>query len=520
MSTSCTLYDQFDRPLSGSRLVNASRQTTTRPNIAIPGEQAFKKLVNQQDWRTLSHISTIIYANYGVLRGAISQKAMFAIGESWHPVFGGEAREWGDVATKWLLEQWYPFHDVLGPNRDFQDGLYMDSIEIDRGGDAWILLTEGESGWPLVQRIRPAQIGQRGYGPNTKVEKGDYTGLSIQYGVITNSFGRPVAYRILGETPDLDRDVSARDLIQIYDPEYYDQLRGLPISSFCLEDIQDAITSQAWERITMMIASSLSLIENNDLGAPDTDDAANHISGRGIQPVSGSAPNVVIESFMGGIIRYFKSNSGGKLEQFQNHRPGAEWESHQDRIVRNALAGINWPYSWVWKKDGTNGTATRADQNQAQTSVADRQSLLRYPANRMVGYAISKAINIGAIPPYPGSDLGGFLKWGFTMPPLASIDPGRDGQNRREDWKMGITNLRTITSEMGLQWQDVRQQSEVEAEDLITRAQAVADRTGKPFDTVLVLMRQTTGNANAPGGRFGSEFQPEPGPQPKENEDE
>jgi hypothetical protein len=511
-----TILDQWGQPAVGNRLVNASRQNSQRPNIAIPGEQTFKKLVSQQEWKTVSHISTIIYANYGVLRGAIAQKAMYSVGESWHPVFLGEDRKWGEVVTKWLLEQWYPYHDVIGPNRDFQDGLYMDSVEIDRGGDAWILLTETEDGWPLVQRFRPSQIGQRstsGFGKDALVEKGEYKGLKICNGVITNKIGRPVAFRVLGETPEEDEDISARDLIQVYDPEYYDQLRGLPIGSFCLEDIQDAMTSAAWERICMMVASSLSLIENNELGAADANDPINGLASAGIQAANGSAPNVAIETFMGGIIRYFKSNSGGNLTQFQNSRPGTDWENHQDRIIRNCMAGINWPYSWVWKADGATGTKTRADQNQAQMSTSDRIGLLNYPAVRMVGYAVSKGIKLKAIPEYPGSDLGGFLKWGFTTPPEASIDPGRDGQNRREDRKMGHTTLRRIASANGDRWQDMRAQQQVEVIDLITRAQEIERQTGVPLATALVLMEQTTANANPPGGTA-------PAEPPKEKDEE
>lgn len=440
------LVDQYGQPM-GSRLLNASRQTDARPNIAIPSDQSFRKLVNFQDWRTVSHISTILYGNYGITRAAIHQKATWSVGESWHPVFLGEAAEWGKRASDWLINDWYPVHDIMGPMRDFQDGLVADSIEIDRGGDAWILLTETETGWPQVQRIRPSQIGQRSgtydY-RDPRVKDGPFQGQRILHGVIFNAYGRPIGARILGETPEDDQDVSFFELIQVYDPEFYDQPRGLPAFYSALEDIQDAMHSAGWERLAMLQASAISLLETNETGAPDSNDPINLAQGAGIQSETG----VHVENLVGGLIKYFRAKGGGKLEQFKNQRPGEDWERHQDRIVRSSLAGIGWPYSFVWKREGS-GTDNRGDQELARASVLDRQATLRYPATRMCGYAVSKAIKLKLLPPYPGKDAGGQLKWGHTLPPLISIDSRGDRQEDRADYILGRINLTDMLARDG-----------------------------------------------------------------------
>src|SRR5690606_27512140 len=121
--------------------------------------------------------------------------------------------------------------------------------------------------------------------------------------------------------------------------------------------------------------------------------------------------DVQTKTLDGGLVRYFRANSGQKLEQFVNTRPGDDWEKFNDRQIRIALAGANWPYALAWKPEGGNGTITRSELRKAKSSVRDRQSLLRPAARRMIGYAVSVAIKSGMLPEYPGQDLGGFLKW-------------------------------------------------------------------------------------------------------------
>jgi hypothetical protein len=218
---------------------------------------------------------------------------------------------------------------------------------------------------------------------------------------------------------------------------------------------------------------------------------------------------MTMERLEGGTITYFKAGTGSKLEQFVNLRPGADWDQFQDRLARKALLGIGWPYSLCWKPDGQNGTQERAEIEKARTTILDRQELLRPMAQRILGYAVSKAINSGYLPEYPGTDLGGQLKWDFTLPPRFSIDLGRDGAARREDYKLGFKNLADVVAEQGEVLDQHLDARERETVDIVQRAKRISDSTGIEFGLALSMLRQSTSTATIGGGMIGTEV-PDP----------
>lgn len=436
------IVDQYGNPASVSpRLINgANGNNGNRPSMMTRTED-IKQAVPLTDWRVILSVSRRLFANNGIIQGALSQKAMHAIGPAWQPVFLGEDKAWGEEATRWLEEEWFPTCNVRGEVYDFRTSLYLSSINIDRDGDEGELLTETEDGYPQIQTVAAHRIGQR-TANEKKVASGQYAGLNIDLGVITNRLGRAVAYRTLGETQEDDRDVSARDLILNFDPLYADQLRGFPIFSHALNDWRDADQSQYWEQLAQLIASSVGLIEHNETG--DANDPSTQLGN------STGSSDLKTETLLGGMIRYFKAGTGSKLESFKSDRPGDIWDAFQDRITRKALGPV-WPYSMAWKGGETGGTGERNIVEYARELVSDRQQLLLPRAKRKVGYAVSKGMKIGHLLPYKGSDRGGFLKWGFTMPAEMSVDKGRDGQADREDYKLGRTLMADHLSKSGAQ---------------------------------------------------------------------
>lgn len=477
------LVDQFGYAVSSRQFFDASRNGGNRPATPTRPLDPLRRLLTYQDWKTISFLSDKLFANNGVVKGAVCHKAMLSVGNSWKPVFHGEDKEWGKLATQWLLDLWYPTCDVRGSTFDFVTGLFLDSIIMDRAGDAILMLTYSEDQtWPMIQRIPTRQIGQWTIPENDIVKDGPYIGAKIRNGVILNSKGRPIAYRLLGEKEGEFTDIPAANIIHVYEPEWCDQNRGLPIFSASIEEFRDIAQSDEWERKAMMIASSIGLIEYNDTGSDeDPNDPVNALSRTAGTVTDGS--DLQVKTFEGGLYRYLKAGKGHKLEQFTNSRPGDDWEKFNDRQIRKGLAGANWPYSMAWKPEGGNGTITRSELNKAKTSVSDRQSLLRTPARRAVGYAVSVAIKSGWLPEYKGSDLGGFLKWGFTMPPQISIDEGRDRKERREDYRMGLLNASDIIAQDGDKTLEDHYMQR--AHDIVTRKQAaakVSSDTGIPIE--------------------------------------
>ena len=143
-------------------------------------------------------------------------------------------------------------------------------------------------------------------------------------------------------------------------------------------------------------------------------------------------------------MKHFKSNSGSKIESISHNRPGDMWESFQDRIIRASLAGIPWPTELVWKPESLNSATVRNIQAKARAAVEQRQETLRQPALRIMRWAVAKAVKMGLL---PASD--DWYKWGFTMPPLLTIDPRHDSKTAIEQYKIGSRNMTGMLQEQG-----------------------------------------------------------------------
>ena len=409
-------------------------------------------LIPSQDWKVLLSASRKLFTNMGIVKSAVIQKANYSVGRSWNPVYKGVDKEWGKLAEDWLLNQFYPASDVRGSMYDFKTDLYVDSIAIDRDGDFFILLTESKDGFPQTQRIGAHRVGQRD-DQEDKVESGTYSGLKIKNGVITSKVGRPVAYRVLGEVEGDDQDISARNLIHVFDPTWHEQGRGIMAATHAIDNLLSSVKSEEYEQMAQLMLSSIGLIEHNETGAADPMDPASYLSAGSTSVEDG----LTSELFSGGTVRYFKANSGSKLEQINTDRPGDVWESYQDRVARLFITGMNWSYSFVWKSAELTGTSQRAEIEKVTRSIEDRQSLLEMPSKRVVGYAISKAIKLGFLP-----ENNEWWKWGFTMPSKITIDPGKTSTANINEYRAGMKNMTEILAEKGTTYEDHTRQRAME----------------------------------------------------------
>lgn len=415
-------------------------------------KEDFEKLIPDLDRQFIVSGSRKLFQNFGPYATPCIQKADNVIGRAWSPKFIGDDKEWGKMAVDWLENQWYGNCDVRGRAWDFKTLLWLDSVAVDRDGDFLIYLTEAVSGYPLTQRIACNRIGQRiGYGVSASslsgfslVQDGPYKGLRISHGVIRDKFNRAMAYRILGDSPAEDVDLPADRCIHVFDPLWHDQVRGIPSGAAAIKLIYGSLTATEREQMNQNIRSSYALVEYNETGGPDLSDPS-ITAGRDATNDEAAMPT--IESFAGGMIKYFRSNSGGKLESVDNNTPGDMWDRFQDRVIRTHAATINWPYELYWKSGEVNGALVRNIQERARMSVEDRQDVIKSPALFQIRYALAKAIKVGILPqPKNASD---WWKFSFIMPRKFSIDPGREAQQRREDYRIGLRNRTGIITEEG-----------------------------------------------------------------------
>ena len=462
------IYNQYGNQVTSNRLV----QSSVRSSRSIPWVPNFARdldaLFTPLDFRTTLSASRSVYANNGAIKGAIVQKADASVGRAWEPEFKGEDQEWAKLAKDWL-RSWYAVCDVRGSLYDFKQDLWLDSTAVDVDGGVFVLLTETKTGYPQIQHIPAHRIGSRNHKPI--IEEGKYKGLKLRNGVVESKAGAPVAYLLLADNPNDDEFIDAQNLIPIADPEWHDQARGMPALSHGINEIRKAAKSKDYEQMAQMMMSQYGLIEYNENGGADLD-AANSLVTE-----NEDGENVVISEMAEGMVKYFKSNSGGKLESIDSSRPGSDWSDFQDRIMREVIGPI-WPYELSWKKSDLNGTTTRVVQAGARMKVEKRQDVLRGPAIRMVGWAISKAIKIGQLPP---SD--DWFRWDFTMPPKVSIDPGRDSKAMIEEYKLGFINKTDIHQEKGKTYETIirrRAEEIVEAKKIVEEVEKASGFTIDP----------------------------------------
>lgn len=488
------IIDQYGRPIYSQRKFASGADRGDRATPPMPIYDAdFSTLVPNIDRITIVSAARAIFQDYGPITGAVIQKADNAVGRAWNPKFLGIDKEWGDEAKNWLETQWYGNCDIRGRSWDFKTLLWLDSVAIDRDGDFLILLTESEGGYPLTQRISVNRIGQRGYSYAGIVESGPFKGASIAHGVITNRNGRPIAFRILGDTADDDFDIPADRVVQVFDPLWHDQKRGMPSYSGAIKMVYGSMTAHEREQMNQNIRSSIALVEYNENGGPDEGDPGTILGSPEVVDGNGNVTSPLtptVEHYAAGMIKYFRSNSGGKIDSVVNNQPGDMWDRFQDRVIRMATSGINWPYELVWKGAELNSALVRNIQERARLSVEDRQDVLHNPAVFTVRYAIAKAIKVGILPKPKIKD--DWWKWSFQMPRKFSIDQGRDAQQRREDFKLGLRNRTEIHEEEG---KDVESMENDRIIEVIRRERKIDEaidkykqETGKELDRRLFYM--------------------------------
>ena len=435
-----SILDSNGRPTEYQRKLVSSSDRYTRGAPWMPDfSKDLDDLFTQTDHRATMSQSRVIFSNFGVPRGAIMQKADGVVGRAWEPEFKGKDNEFGDAAKEWL-QSWFSVCDVQGNLQDFKTSLKMNSVAVDRDGDVFILLTETKTGYPQIQHIPAHRVGTRSASVKDDILLvGSYRGNRIKNGVVENKNGSPVAYCVLGNDANGDKYISAQDIVHVADPQWHNQSRGIPALSHAIHELRKAKTSQEWELMAQMMVSSHALIEYSDTGGVDLDDPSVSLTG-----TVGDADRLAVQSYSGGMVRHFKSNSGSKLESIDHTRPGDMWDKFQDRIIREALAGIPWPVELVWKAEGVTGTSIRNIQARARASVEARQDVLRKPARRIIGWALSKAIKLGLLP--ASED---WYRWEFTMPPKLSIDPRNDSKTQADEYKLGAVNMTGILQEKG-----------------------------------------------------------------------
>lgn len=454
---------------SSNQLYPAAVQTNKRR--AMPRlDRDYHANVSDMGWRELLSAARYVCGRFGPVRGAIRQMATYAVGTAFNVQYYGANRAWGEQMEA-AMEEWDKVCDVRGQNVDFRKGLILDLVSIIRDGDSLTLLTEGESGWPMVQSIPAHRIGT---GRQMAFEELG-GGFTVVNGVVLNSYGRAVGFRVFNDgVTDAYRELSAVDAALHYDLDYHEQARGVTWLAPVIEDVADLYDIRSFLKTALKAESSVALIEENESGAAPsmnaggqfvlTDQTTNYTD-----PANSAATEdgaVTTERLEEGAYIYFRSNTGSRISAPNTNRPGQDSQKFYFEILRGSFEALGWPIEF-YDPSALGGANIRMRVAQAKRTVDQLQSLAKKIATRKHRYAIAKMMKLGLLP----FDVD-WWKIDHQTPRDLTVDNGRDTKAEIEMYLKGAISLEELTGRNGDYWEDVQDQKIREEKRLQDRCKA------------------------------------------------
>ncbi len=488
------LFDSFGRPItsfgsSAQGIYESSQDDGTRlprPNL----NQDIATLLSLVKHRALISDSRHIASTFPLVQGGVQQKAHYVTQAGFTGVFAGRDKAWGREARAALVQA-HKVIDVRGPlfhwNKNWQIGCTM--LDID--GGFFVVRGETETGYPQLQFLEAHRIGCRHGLAENEVTTGPYKGLRILNGIIYNSKGREVAYRVLGARPELDRDISALDMQHVACPRWFSDGRPFPTIAYSILDWYDAKESRGFQRTKQKVNSALTMVESNAAGkAPNGDPfgnlrtAQNAASGA---PVGTKAAPIepTLRLLGGGLIRYVKSGEGS-IQSHADTTPGDGWLRFDERIVAGAFVGMDWRAEMLNLSSPGGGALTRGFADQINTTIYARWGDMVPHVYADDMYILAKLIKRGDL-----RENEDWWKWGYVSPAEFTVDGGRSAKVDIENVLAGTDALQFIVGRFGRTMEEVYR---AQAEDIKLRAEIAAEE-GIPVESLGAPEKIRGGNA-------------------------
>lgn len=426
----------------------------------------------------LSH-ARYLTANLGIVRSAVGDFVRYSVGpHGLRPQAQSANGDWASEAEAYFA-QWSKIADVSGR---FTFGelqrMLVWCMVVD--GDAALILSETDSGYPKVQMVEGHQIGN---GPQ---DEGWYDGVRL------SPLGSPSAYRIIdanGAQPKKLADIDAANFAHLFEAERASGVRGISWLSHFVANARDILELQGYEKHFLKNACSINLLETNESGSADV--GASYLGGTS----GGGDDGLSLEQMEAGQIRYFKGGTNSKLEAFQFDRPGEQFRNFLDYLESDGFVGLGLPANWKnMHKEG--GATLRAALVKAQRRFEEVQALVSHRVcARVWGYVIAKAAKRGDISKLPAD----WYKVRWQAPAKPTVDIGREAQANRDDLKMGLRTYAEDYGERGLDWQESLRQTESEASEVLEAANRIAAKHGVSLDYAVQMIAKRDQFVAMPG---------------------
>lgn len=422
------ILDAFARPAyatMGSGVLYGRTEADERLRPSPPSHFAdYLDLLGQYPWQRLVSESRAL-GSRGIIAAALLQKADYLSASDWRPYFMGEDGAYGERAEQ-LLEDTNHIICTRGERYDWVTLWKLAMLATHTDGGVFPLLTKSSEGWPLIQPIEAHRIGSRSRETEVKARSAwtqvrddtgelnaintPYVGLRLINGIIYNSAGAEVAYRVLGPTAEGDQDISARDMMHLGPPRWFSEGRPAPAIAPGLLDLLALQLARSSQLDLQILDSSLVAINSNETGK-NIDAAKNAIMGGMAGPVGD--PNRPPELVGRGQFKHIKN--GNSLKPWDAKRPTSEWMGFDDKMLAASINSF-WRVEMLDPSD-LGGRNALLVQDAVNTHLRQAFACFEHAVKRIVRYRISCFTQLRLLPDHPE-----FLKWGITPPPEVVTD--------------------------------------------------------------------------------------------------
>ena len=238
--------------------------------------------------------------------------------------------------------------------------------------------------------------------------------------------------------------------------------------------------------------STRTIVETNETGEADTAKAIIQQAAT-FDSDTNNKTALDIQKLDGGTINYLKAGTGSKLEAFHYDRPGGGTQSFMANKLRDAFKGTEWDVFFSLDPQSVGGAPMRVIVEKINAVLDKRRKMVRKACQRVDGYAISRFIKLGILPPSPE-----WYKWDYQGPGEITADKKYDSDVDLQEISQGITTRKLTCARRGLYLEDVDAQREREADSDLERAGRLAAKHGITIQEALVVLRPPSVSAQMP----------------------
>lgn len=272
----------------------------------------------------------------------------------------------------------------IGGNLPFEHSQSVCAQGMVRDGNVFCYLCY-DRGEPKIQWLEYQRV--RGFGDITEKEQSCA-------GIITNQYGKPLAYSVLTKLEDgKGKRIPAKNIIHFYDPSRFGQQYGVPICTPVINDFIDLIMLQDFVMDReKYLSSRIGFFEvpggeKMDFGRLRASALGTGETQKPPIPTLSDADKASIRKSVGAHVAFVPQ--GSKFTDVRSDTPGANTLNYFDMLLTKILCGCSVSRQFVCPV-ATQGTVARIDVEINNENMVAIWAILAAGFKRIYAHAISK----------------------------------------------------------------------------------------------------------------------------------